>query len=111
MNTSDLNGTAPSKAEVPNEFKSPESLRTLANFLRSNMKTRAGVVFDKRVDYFKGKRFVECLLESKKWPKSLPKVEDKAIALAIGEYLLNATPTLFHRCDKVNEQKGILRVS
>ena len=40
--------------ELQKEFTSPEGIRTLANYLRSNIKIRTGILFDKRVDYFKG---------------------------------------------------------
>ena len=40
--------------EIPKEFNTPEGIRTLANYLRSNVKIRPGVLFDKRVEYFKG---------------------------------------------------------
>lgn len=41
---------------VPAEYKIPEGLRTLANYLRSQngIKVRSGVEHEKRVDYFKG---------------------------------------------------------
>lgn len=41
---------------VPSEYKVPEGLRTLANYLRSQngVKVRSGIEHEKRVDYFKG---------------------------------------------------------
>lgn len=41
---------------VPAEYKAPEGLRTLANYLRSQngVKVRSGIEHEKRVDYFKG---------------------------------------------------------
>jgi hypothetical protein len=41
---------------LPKEYKTPEGLRTLANYLRSpnGVKVRAGIEHEKRVDYFKG---------------------------------------------------------
>ena len=39
---------------IPVEFTTPEGARTFANYLRSSVKIRAGVLYEKRVDYFKG---------------------------------------------------------
>ena len=41
---------------VPIEYKQPEGLRTLANYLRSQngIKVRSGIEHEKRVDFFKG---------------------------------------------------------
>ena len=39
---------------LPEEFKTPEAARTIANYLRSNMKSRSGVEHERRVDFFKG---------------------------------------------------------
>ena len=41
---------------VPEAYQSPEGLRTLANYLRSQngVKVRSGIEHEKRVDYFKG---------------------------------------------------------
>lgn len=96
---------------VPSEFTTAEGTRTLANYLRTNVKSKSGVEFEKRVDYFKGKKLVACILEGKKWPKSLPQVTDRAVAVAIGEHLLHSAPTLFHRSDRIDEKRGILRYS
>ncbi len=98
---------------VPKEYATPEGLRTLANFLRSQngIKVRSGIEHEKRVDYFKGKRLIECILDQKnpKWPKSLPKVTEADIAMEIAELLLQAN--FYHRSEKVDEKKGYLRVS
>ena len=53
---------------------------------------------------------IECILEGKKWPKSLPKVTDKQIAVALGELLIDQEVSYFIRCEKTEDQKGILRV-
>ena len=52
MSTSDLD-------LIPAEYKQPEGLRTLANYLRGNhgIKVRSGIEHEKRVDYFKGNIF------------------------------------------------------
>ena len=41
---------------IPAEYRIPEGLRTLANYLRSQngVKVRSGIEHEKRVDYFKG---------------------------------------------------------
>lgn len=43
-------------SQLPIEYQSPESLRTLANFLRgqNGVKVKSGIEHEKRVDYFKG---------------------------------------------------------
>jgi hypothetical protein len=61
--------------EIPAELKSPEGMRIVANYLRSQngIKVRAGIEHEKRVDYFKGSRLVEALMEPKtKWSKVCP---------------------------------------
>ncbi len=47
-----------SPVTVPKEFETPEGLRTLANFLRSQngVRVKSGIEHEKRVDYFKGKQ-------------------------------------------------------
>lgn len=55
-----------------------------------------------------GKRLVECILEGKKWPKSLVKIEDKATAIQVANLLINSG--FFHRSEKVDGKKGVLRV-
>lgn len=53
---------------------------------------------------------VECILEGKKWPKSLPKVTDKKEAILIGELLIRSH--IFHRSEKLAaEKKSVLVVS
>jgi len=41
---------------LPDAYQTPEGLRTLANYLRSQngVKVRSGIEHEKRVDYFKG---------------------------------------------------------
>ncbi len=48
---------------VPKEFETPEGLRTLANFLRSQngVRVKSGIEHEKRVDYFKGKFLTKSL--------------------------------------------------
>jgi hypothetical protein len=41
-------------SSIPAEYQTDEGLRTLANFLRQNVKVRSAVEHEKRVDYFKG---------------------------------------------------------
>jgi hypothetical protein len=54
--TADLRSTSSrmTDATIPVEFITPEGARTFANYLRSTIKIRQGVLFEKRVDYFKG---------------------------------------------------------
>ena len=97
---------------VPEEYKSEEGIRTLAKFLRGDngIKVRTAVEHEKRVDYFKGKRFVDLMLEGhKSWPRTLPRVEDKATAVLIAQELIKAN--MFHRSEKVKEKKGVLQIS
>lgn len=56
-----------------------------------------------------GKKLVESILEAKKWPKSLPKLTDRAVIHAVANSLIQAT--FFHRSEKVVEKKGYLTVS
>jgi translocation protein SEC62 len=96
---------------IPIEYQTPEGLRTLANFLRSQngVKVRTAIEHDKRVDYFKGKKMIECLLypENVKWPKTIPRIIDKSIARIISQSLL--TSGFYHRSEKVEGKKGILQ--
>lgn len=59
--------------------------------------------------YYIGKRLVEKILEAKKWPRSLPKVTDKAIAIAVAELLVKHN--FFHRSEKVDGKKGYMKIS
>lgn len=98
--------------ELPAELTSAEGMRTVANYLRSQngVKVRAGIEHEKRVDYFKGSRLVEALMEPKgKWPKSLPKITDKNVAKLLGDVLVKAS--FFHRSEKVEDKKGYLQIS
>jgi hypothetical protein len=47
---------------LPAEYKTPEALRTLGNYLRSHIKARSGIEHEKRVDYFKGFHIV-CIFD------------------------------------------------
>ena len=55
---------------LPAEYQADEGLRTLANFLRGQhgVKGRTAIEHEKRVDYFKGKRLVECILGENLYP-------------------------------------------
>lgn len=55
-----------------------------------------------------GKRLVECILEGKKWPKLLPKITNREIAVQLGDILLKEL--IFHRSEKDPEHKGVLKV-
>mmetsp|Transcript_90822 Transcript_90822/g.256526 ORF Transcript_90822/g.256526 Transcript_90822/m.256526 type:complete len:338 (+) Transcript_90822:83-1096(+) len=96
---------------IPSEYETPEGMRTLANYLRSTngVKVRHGIEHEKRVDYFKGQRLVECVLEGKKWPKSLPKITDKGVARLVAGLLVQGN--FFHRSEKIPDKKGYLKIS
>lgn len=58
-----------------------------------------------------GKRLVDTILgQHGKWPKTLPKVTDRAVATAIGEYLMHHETSFFVRVEIVDKEKGILMV-
>ena len=97
---------------MPPEYEKDEGLRTLANYLRGQhgIKVRSGTQHEKRVDYFKGKRLVECMLaENKKWPKSIPRIMDKGTAQLVAGALIQKA--FFHRSEKVEGKKGFLQIS
>lgn len=52
---------------------------------------------------------MECVLEGKKWPKSIPKISDRATAVAVAQAMVENS--FFHRSEKVEEKKGYFRVS
>lgn len=98
--------------DIPEEYRTEEGIRTLAKFLRGDngIKVRTAVEHEKRVDYFKGKRFLDLILEGhSSWPKSLPRIEDKATAVLIAEELIKAN--MFHRSEKVKDKKAVLQIS
>ena len=59
-------------------------------------------------DNFEGKRLIESLLESKKWPKSIPKITDIGTAQLVAGALVQSA--FFHRSEKVDGKKGFLKV-
>eukprot|EP01041_Mallomonas_annulata_P009816 gene9816-20416_t len=97
--------------QLPAVFETEAGLRQLANYLRSpyGVKVRSAIEHEKRVDYFKGKRLVECILEAKKWPKSLPKITDRNDASTVAQLLIKSS--YFHRSEKVEGKKGNLMYS
>jgi len=104
---------------IIDEYKKPENLRTLANYLRNHgPKSKTATQHDKRVEYFRGNRLMESLIENDekpftKWPKTLPKVSDKSDGKKICDLLIENN--YFHRSEKatnVKSSKGvILKVS
>ncbi len=58
---------------------------------------------------FAGKRLIESMLEAKKWPKSIPKISDRGIAVVVANLLVQGQ--FFHRSEKVEGKKGMLKVS
>ena len=99
-----------SSGSLPDIYETDDGLKRLATYLRSTngVKVRAGVEHDKRVEYFRGKRLIECLLAGNKWPKNLPKIEDKGAALQLASTLLRKG--FFHRSEKDEDKKGHLVV-
>ena len=97
--------------DIPEFYKTEEGLKALARFLRSEkgVKNRSAIEHEKRVDYFKGKKFIESILENKNWPKKLPTVSDKATAMVLAQELIKAN--IFHRSEKVKDKKGFLQIS
>jgi translocation protein SEC62 len=99
--------------QLPDQLRTQEGLRTIANYLRSTshgVKTKQGVQHDKRVDYFKGKKLIEKLLEDhKKWPKTLPKIQDKGLAIELAGLLLKEG--FFHRSEKAEGKSNYLTIS
>jgi hypothetical protein len=57
---------------------------------------------------FAGKKLVECVLEAKKWPKSIPVITDKGVARLVAGLLIQSS--FFHRSEKVEDKKGYLKV-
>mmetsp|Transcript_13278 Transcript_13278/g.13765 ORF Transcript_13278/g.13765 Transcript_13278/m.13765 type:complete len:349 (-) Transcript_13278:316-1362(-) len=100
-----------SSSSFPSIYNNEEGLKKLGTYLRSlhGVKVRSGIEHDKRVEYFKGKRLIECLLEGQNWPKSLPRITDKGMALELASTLLQKG--YFHRSEKNTERKGHLIIS
>ena len=113
-------GTADAGAEedVPEFYTTEDGLNALARFLRNSrgIKTRDGKEEDRRVNYFKGSRFVTTMLREKKWkdeggkwPKELPEINSKKVAVEIGNMLMASGK--FHRSQRLgkeNQDKGRL---
>jgi hypothetical protein len=55
-----------------------------------------------------GKRLVECIIEGKKWPKSLPVLTDRGVIKLVADRMIQAS--FFHRSEKVDEKKGYFKV-
>jgi hypothetical protein len=109
MMEGNITSSLPSSEELPSQYKTAEGMRTFANYLRSHLRVKSGIEHEKRVDYFKGKRLIECCQEAKKWPKSIPKLTSEAVMGLAAELLLQNN--FFHRSEKVKEKKGYLKVS
>ena len=52
---------------------------------------------------------VECILEAKKWPKTIPKITDKSVAIAVAQLLIKKE--YFHRSEKIEGKKGYFEVA
>lgn len=97
-------------SSYPSIYDTDEGLRKLGTYLRSiyGVKVRSGIEHDKRVEYFKGKRLIESLLDGQQWPKNLPKITEKGMALELASTLLQRG--YFHRSEKNPDKKGHLIV-
>ena len=109
-----MSATSPAAESLPEIYTTLAGLRTLANYLRSSngVKTKSATQHEKRVDYFRGYRFMECVVEGDKpltkWPKTLPKVTDESQAREIAELMIQNN--FFHRSEKVPDKKRVLRM-
>jgi len=93
-------------------YDTDKGMKRLATYLRSpdGVKVRGAVEHGKRVEYFKGKRLIETLLNpSKNWPKELPKITDKTVANQVASLLLRKA--FYHRSEKEEGGKGVLTIS
>lgn len=105
--------TTAAAGSVPDVYKSETGLKKLAGFLRSTygVKIRAGIVNEKRVDYFKGARLIESLLtlsqHAKLLPKELVPIEEKGTAMLVASALLQQN--YFLKSEKIEGKKGYLR--
>eukprot|EP00594_Rhizosolenia_setigera_P019488 CAMPEP_0178962860 /NCGR_PEP_ID=MMETSP0789-20121207/14635_1 /TAXON_ID=3005 /ORGANISM="Rhizosolenia setigera, Strain CCMP 1694" /LENGTH=327 /DNA_ID=CAMNT_0020647129 /DNA_START=96 /DNA_END=1079 /DNA_ORIENTATION=- len=89
-----------------------ENLNKLCDFLRSSEgpAVREAVEMDKRVQYIKGEKLVNFMVEPKKgtkWPKNLPKIKSRNEALEICKELCKIE--YIHRSEKIS--KGKLAIS
>ena len=98
---------------LPELYKTEDGLNLIARYLRSSngIKKKEGTQHDKRVEYFKGKKFTECLLAEnpKNWPKELPRIPDKQTAILLAQEFIKRN--LFHRSEKVAGHKEKLQIS
>jgi len=111
------NGSATAvKEEKGNEelgfYEEDKNLITLCNFLRSDNgpSVREAIEMDKRVQYLKGEKLVNFMVEPKKgsiWPKNLPKFKSRQEAIAVCKDLCRYQ--FIHRSEK--RGKGDLIVS
>lgn len=93
-------------------YEDEDNLKKLCDFLRSNEgpTVREAIEMDKRVHYLKGEKLVNFLVEPKKgtkWPKDLPRLDDRHEAIAICKDLCRYQ--YIHRSEKLG--KGELSVS
>lgn len=77
----------------------------MAKYLRKYLKTREALEYSKRVEYFKGKKFLE-MVQSEEFLKSTKvKVEKTSDASYIGKEMLSRQ--FFHKSDKSGTSKGL----
>eukprot|EP00550_Attheya_septentrionalis_P009811 CAMPEP_0198283682 /NCGR_PEP_ID=MMETSP1449-20131203/3253_1 /TAXON_ID=420275 /ORGANISM="Attheya septentrionalis, Strain CCMP2084" /LENGTH=328 /DNA_ID=CAMNT_0043980407 /DNA_START=23 /DNA_END=1009 /DNA_ORIENTATION=+ len=98
--------------EVPSFYEEEENLKILCNFLRTNdgPAVREAIEMEKRVQYLKGEKLVNFLVEPKKgtkWPTNLPKFTSREEAIEVCKDLCRLQ--FMHRSEK--RGKGDLAVS
>mmetsp|Transcript_91465 Transcript_91465/g.136936 ORF Transcript_91465/g.136936 Transcript_91465/m.136936 type:complete len:327 (+) Transcript_91465:31-1011(+) len=76
------------ETKTPSFYEDEDNLRKLCDFLRSSEgpPVREALLMEKRVYYLKGEKLVNFLTEPKKgtkWPKNLPRFEDRQDAIAV----------------------------
>ena len=79
--------------------------KAAADFLRQNIPLRNAVQMGKRVEYFRGKKLVECLMESTS--KGKPECPTRAEAARIGMMLLRYGYT--HASEVVDKRRRMLQ--
>ncbi|CAM9704862.1 unnamed protein product [Heterosigma akashiwo] len=90
-------------------YLSPEGLKKIADFLRNGRKfpVRHGVQHDKRVEYFKGSKLVDFLVNNtEKKKKGRPNITNEADAIRVCRAML--AEGYFHRSERI--EKGVLKL-
>jgi translocation protein SEC62 len=93
-------------AEVP-EWETPDGVKNVADVMRgtNGLKVRQGVELGKRIEYFKGQKLIDWLIESDN-PKK-PDIDDEKDAIKFARLLLRHN--YIHRSEKSEDNKKLLR--